>query len=250
MAGEAVKTMRRGRTIARQSIYEESSSAKHSVGDSIMLSDGRVFYYTLNGAVALTAGQVCQNAIPIANHKNIAVATAVVAGDMKVRVTPGATGGAANLYANGFLHCNDVAPEGHIYKIKSHLVITASTAFWVNLYDPVIEAMSTSSEVTLTHNPYSGVIVAPTTMTGIPVGVPLIDVTIGYYFWLQTWGPAPVLTDGTLVIGQHCRVSDGTAGAVEPLDRDGTAEDEPEVGLVMQVNATTEYSLVFLRLCP
>jgi hypothetical protein len=52
------------------------------------------------------------------------------------------------------------------------------------------------------------------------------------------------------VIGQHARVSDGTAGAVEPLDRDGTAEDEAQVGMVMQVNASTEYSLIFLQLCP
>ena len=232
--------------IFHQGLFEESSVEKHRVGTLRKLSDGRVFAYALNAAVALAAGKLTQSPAPAANWKNIAVAAAAAIGDKRVSVTLGATALTANYLKDGFLHVNDAAGEGHLYKIRGHAAADASAAVWIDLYDAIRVALTTSSEVTLTCHPQANVIVLPTTATSAPAGIPPIAVTASYYFWNQVKGPAAVLTDGTIVIGQHVRLSDAVAGAVEPLDRDGTAEDEAEVGTVLQVNADTEYSLINL----
>lgn len=245
MAGESVVTMGKGEVVPKQSIYEQSSEQLHALGAKISLGDGRVFHYSQMGAVAVAAGALCQAAAPIAHHTNRLAAAAVVVGARRIQVAPGATGGAANLYAEGYLHCNDAAPAGLIYKVKSHLAITASTAFWVNLYDPVIEVLTTASEVTLAHNPYKGLLIAPNAaLTAAPMGVPIIDVTAAYYAWLQTAGPCAVLTQGTVVIGQKVGLGGTADGAIGPVAADVTVT----VGKVMRVNASTEYSLIYLTL--
>lgn len=246
MAGESVVTMGKGEVVPKQSIYEQASEQLHALGAKISLGDGRVFHYGQMGAVAGVAGSLYQSALPIGNHTNMAAAAAVVVGARRIQVTPGATGGAANLYSEGYLHCNDNAPEGHIYKVKSHLAITGSVAFWVNLYDPVIEALAiTTSEVTLAHNPYKGLLIAPNAaLTAAPMGVPIIDVTAAYYAWLQTAGPCAVLTQGTVVIGQKVGLGGTADGAIGPIAADVTVT----VGTVMRVNASGDYSLIFLTL--
>lgn len=246
MAGETVRTMNSGVVIPRQSIYEESSTAKHALGDKCMVGE-RVFHYCKNGSVALADGKIVQSSAPVANYLNKPVAANVSVGATRVSFTPGATACTANQFANGYLHCNDVAPEGTIYKIKSHLACAGSVAMWVELYDPVWKAMTTSSEVTLTKSPWDEVIIAPNGgLTAPIVGVPLIDVTASYYFWAQTWGPAPVLTQGTIVIGQPVGLGGTADGAIGPMAADTT----DVVGVTMQVNASTEYSLIFLKIAP
>jgi len=59
-----------------------------------------------------------------------------------------------------------------------------------------------------------------------------------------------VLTDGTVVIGKAVMTSDNVDGSVEDaLLAEGTPNtlnNMPCVGIVMQVNADTEYSLIML----
>mgnify|MGYP001586057492 CR=1 FL=1 len=243
MAGETVRTMY-GDVIPVHSIYEESSSAKHRFGDRVKVGE-RIFHYCKNAAVTLAAGKLIQGAAPLANHLNRAVAAAVVAGALKVSVAMGATAAALNYYSEGWLHCNDVSPEGNSYKVKSHLAIAGSDTVWFNLYDPVIVTMSVSSEVTLTKNLYDSVIIAPNAaLTAAPVGVPIIAITASYYFWAQTWGTCAVLTQGTVVIGQKVGLGGTADGAIGPI----TAATTVCVGTVMQVNVSTEYSLINLTL--
>lgn len=243
--GDAVKTMRSRFVIPRQSIYEESAAAKHAFGDMCCLPGSRLFVYCKNGAVALTDGIIVQAAAPLANHKNRALNAAAAIGALKVQVAFGATAAAANYYSEGYLHFNDVAPEGTIYKVKSHLAISGSDNVWINFYDPLWKAATTSSEVTLTKAKEDSVIILPNTgLTAPAVGVPLIDITASYYFWAQCYGPCPVLTQGTVVIGQPVTVGGTTDGAVGPC----TAVTDARFGDVMQVNASTEYSLIFLKI--
>jgi len=227
-----------------QDIYAKSSVQLEALGTLRVLDDGRAFAYARAGAVDLAAGKVTQTAIPSATSTDEVVAASAAVGDMSISVT---FGGAvtADFYKDGYLWVNDDTGEGHVYRVRGHAAGT--TAVIVNLKDPVRVAITAGAgTVSLIQNPQDLVIVYPTTGTGAPAGIPPIPVTANYYFWNQVKGPAAVLTDGTIVIGQHVRVSDGTAGAVEPLDRDGTAEDEAAVGTVLQVNATTEYSLIML----
>jgi len=229
-----------------QSIFKASSRQLEELGTIVSLKDGRVFAYAKAGASNLAAGKITQSAAPDSNALNKAVGAAVAVGGTQITVT---FGGAVteNAYKDGYMHVNDANGEGYIYRVKGHPAGTSSVP--VDLYDPIRYALvASTSEVTFTKHPQDSVIVYPTTGTSVPVGVPLIAVTASYYFWNQVKGPAVVLTDGTLVIGQHVRVSDGVAGAVEPLDRDGVDENEAGVGTVLQVNATTEYSLIMLAI--
>ena len=229
-----------------QDIYKESSVQLEELGTLRILSDGRKFQYARAGATALAAGKVTQTAIPSANASDEVVAASAAVGDMSISVT---FGGAvtADFYKDGLLWVNDDTGEGHLYRVRGHAAGT--TAVIVYLKDPIRVAVTAGSgTVSLIQNPQDLVLVYPTTGTGAPAGVPPIPVTANCYFWNQVAGPVPVLTDGTVVIGQHVRVSDAVAGAVEPLDRDGTDENEAEVGTVLAVNANTEYSLINLAI--
>lgn len=229
-----------------QDIYAQSANKLEELGTIRILSDGRTFAYARAGATDLAAGKVTQTAIPSANASDETVAASAAVGDMSISVT---FGGAvtADFYKDGWLWINDDTGEAHVYRIRSHAAGTAAVI--VYLKDPIRVAVTAGAgTVSCIQNPQDLVLVYPTTGTGAPAGVPPIPVTANYYFWNQVKGPAAVLTDGTVVIGQHVRVSDGVAGAVEPLDRDGTHENEAEVGTVLAVNANTEYSLINLAI--
>ena len=149
-------------------------------------------------------------------------------------------------YAGGFMKIETGTGAGYRYPIKSHDAPASNALF--TLWDPGLALAISGATVALIKSRYKEVIQMPTTVTGVLVGAGLGVGADGSFGWVQTRGPAAVLTDGTVVIGQHVRASDGVAGAVEPLDRDGTAEDEAEVGYVMDVGPTTEFSLIFLTL--
>lgn len=234
----------RGVAIPGQSIYEESATPKAKTSARLVLGD-RVFRYCLNGGVALAAGKMTQSAAPAANHSNLTVAAAVAAGSRTITATLGATAAAKNLYAGGYVHVNDVTGEGGCYRIKGHEAVLSSGVITLDLYDEVQLALTTSSQVTLTKGSYDSVIIAPNGGLTAPArGVPLLAITASYYFWLQTKGPAPVLTIGTVVIGQKVGLGGTNDGAAGPVAADVT----DTWGRVMQVNATTEYSLIDLCL--
>ena len=245
---DAVRTMQSDVGPVKQSIYELSSTQLHRLGMRATTGDGRAFRYSEAGGVALTPGKLIQGAAPLANHLNRAAAATAAVGATKVQVGFGATAAAANYYVEGFLHCNDNGAEGEIYKVKSHLAISGSDDVWINLYDPLVTAITiTTDEVTLTKNPWDSTIIVPNTgYTAGVVGVPIIDVTASSYFWAQTWGPCPVLTQGAVVIGQNVILGGTADGAIGP----STVDVSPNIGWVMQVNASTEYSLIFLTICP
>ena len=118
--------------------------------------------------------------------------------------------------------------------------------------DTLTEALvAGSSQVGLVANPYMHVIPTPGgAQTARCVGYAPREVADNAYFWVQTWGEAAVLADGTLVIFLPVRVSDGVAGAVEAFANQ-TASEEQVVGFATNVlAATTEYQFVFLTISP
>lgn len=231
-----------------QGIYEQSSVQKEELGTIRVLKDGRTFAYALAGATALGAGALTQGSAPDSNAHNEAIAASASIGAKTLTIT---FGGAvtANFYKDGYLHVNDATGEGHAYRIKAHPAGTSSVL--VDLYDPIRVALTAStSEITLTANIQSGVIIHGSPPTAVVAGVPPIAVTAAYYFWNQVKGWAAVLTEGTVVIGQAVVPSTATDGAVAPLAlteaTPNTGGGQLKVGTVMQVNATTEYSLINL----
>lgn len=227
-----------------QGVYSQSLTQKETLGTVRYLDDGRAFAYARAGAVALAAGKLTQAAVVDTNAHNETLSSSQSAsiGDMSVVVT---FGGAvtADFYKDGWMHINDSTGEGHIYRVKSHAAGTADVR--VYLYDPIRVALVASTSIwTMTPNIQNLVIVIPTTLTSVPTGVPLIPVDINYYFWNQVKGPCPVLTNGTIVIGNQVGLHDAT-GSVGPMT---TSDIIGSVGRVLQVNATTQYSLIMLAI--
>ena len=150
---------------------------------------------------------------------------------------------------------NDGDGEGHAYKIKSPPAeSTGSGSIVITLEDDdtIRVALTTSSQAGLRVNLYEDLVVNPTSATGVPVGVTPVAVDADAYFWLQTWGPAAVLTNGTIIVGKNVTPGASTAGSVDvsPLNSVDASGQEPIVGVVSRVNATTEYSLVNLTIAP
>lgn len=241
------------RVYADHGMEKKTGSTKyHSLGTVLELPDGREFKYVLNGGVALTAGTIVAAEAPTEHH-NMDLATAVAAvGATSITVTLEGTAAAKDLYADGYIFTNDGTGEGQVYRIKGHDAIDSSGSGAINLADAdkIVVALDTTTLCGLAKNPYSGVVISPTTVVQRTVGVPPTDIAASQYGWVQTKGLASVLISGTVVLGRHIRVAGATtAGAAMALVRAGSNEDEQSIGVVMGVvSVTTDYGLVFLNI--
>jgi hypothetical protein len=219
---------------------------QHPLGFRQITKDGRVFRYCQAGATALIAGNVEQSAAPIANHlANTPPAVAV--GATSFTYTPGATIGAANLYAEGYMQVDTTPGEGYTYKVAGHAAIASATAFTLYLEDPIQVALTTSSRVGLVHNAYKNLIINPTTATAAVAGVAAAPVTAAYYGWVQTWGPCSTLINGTPGVGIGVVVSATTAGAVD-VAAVAAEINVRIIGHMMQVGVSTKMNFVNLKI--
>jgi hypothetical protein len=231
----------------------ESSVQQHPLGTRGIDPNGNIYRYVSAGE-ALSAGQVVMQAAGVANHDMDLVTAAAAAEATSVTVTLGATAATLDQYKQGYLIVNDGPGEGHIYAIAGHPAANSGATLAVRLEDgdDIKVALTTSSLCGLMANPYSSVEVYDADdIDGIPCGVATTSITSGYYAWVQTWGFAAVLVDVASTLGLPVRVSDGTDGATEPLDRDGTHENEPAIGIASLISAvSTDYGVVYLQISP
>lgn len=237
--------------------HEQSSNAQYPLGTRMRLQDGREFVYVLNGAVALTPGKLIQSPVPGANYDELAVPAAVAVGARAFNITTGATAVTKDQFKDGYVIIEDDAGEGHLYGISGNDAIgtTANGEIRLKAGEGIQVALTTSTTVGLLLNPYSGVIIHPSPPTALVVGVTPTDIAASVYGWLQTKGPAAVLIDGTVIIGQQVVPSDAVDGAVEPADSaitDGTPPtghgELMNVGRVIEVAADTEHGAIMLSL--
>lgn len=228
------------------SIRTNTSTQEFTLGAKAVDTTGREYRYVKVGATALVAGKLYDGPANVGNHTNIAVAAAASAGATSVTVTLGATAATANQYAGGVLVVNDANGEGFTYTIESNPAADASASLTLTLAEdePIVTALTTSSEVSLIPNQYNGVIIHATAETGVPVGVAVTQVTALYYGWLQTRGPVSVLSDASISeLGSAVAASATTAGSVTV----GTGALAP-VGYQLTTGASGEYNVVFLCL--
>ena len=171
---------------------QESETQKYPLGARLAYTDGRVFRYTENGAVALAAGKI-NSCVDDGAEREDTLTVAAAAGARQVTYTAVGTI-TENQYAGGILCVVDGTGQGLQYKIESHLAITAAATGVINLYDPILTALDTTTDVMLVKSPYKSVVVAPDQIV-LPTGVAPIPVTASYFFWNQTRGLAPVLAE-------------------------------------------------------
>lgn len=244
-----------GAVTVAQGIYEESSTAKCRLGTRLQVGD-RVFRYASNGAVALLPGLLVQGATTGGATTTLqttrAVAVAAKAGDRKIYTTALTTAQAAGVFDDGWVSIFDASltTGTYLYRIKTNSALaTSGTASYLELYDPLHVALTTSDQLEFIANPYKGVVVAAsaTTLTGPLLGVPPIAVTASYYFWLQTWGPCAVVCDAALDFDEYCSASDGVPGGVE---KDSGTANTVVLGHPLAAGTAAESSMILLTIAP
>lgn len=213
-----------------------------SLGAAAFDNAGNRYRFAKAGGTALVPGKLQQAAAEVTNHQGLTPAAAAI-GATEVTVTLGATAATANQYAGGWLVVTITPGQGYKYLISSHPAADLSTTLTLTLEDAVVVALTTSSRVDLVANPYSGVIVNPTTASSAPVGGAVTAVTAAYFGWIQDGGIASLLSDGGATVGTAQVGSNGTAGAVEAL----TGVQAP-VGTALTGIATGDYGAVYLTL--
>lgn len=225
---------------------DDHSAKRYPLGSKLEYGE-RWFRYTLAGGSSLVAGNVIGAKAVVAGHLDEALNTAVKGAGV-VKFTPSATNITADEYQDGYLNINDDTGEAYALLVRDHLAETSQAEFDVNLVDPVPVLLGAGATGTLVQSPYGEVIqVAATTRVGQAVGVACAIVTNAQYGWLQTHGPASVLTKGTVVIGNDVVIPSATAGAMGPRTT-ALAVKEQVIGRCMTVNADGEHSMVFLTI--
>jgi hypothetical protein len=205
---------------------------------------GNRYRFVKAGAVALVPGKVQQAAAEVTNHQNL-TPTAASIGATSVTVTLGATAATENQYAGGWVVVTVTPGQGYKYLVSSHPAANSGASLTLTLEDALVVAITGSSRIDLVANPYSGVIVNPTTQTSAPVGAAVTAVTAAYFGWIQDGGVASLLADGANVVGSDLVASNGVAGAVEDAAAPGA---QPLVGTALTGAADTEYGAVLLNL--
>lgn len=241
--------------IAEQGIMEESSTQKMPLGYKLSLADGRRFRYCENASVALAAGKLVGSPLLATQRDDDINAAAVVAiGATSFLFTEAGLGAVAiDDFKDGFAHIMNDTGKGLQYKIKSNTAAVLSADFTVNLYDPIVTALATTTDVILTKSLYANLILAPDDVLYI-VGVPTIPVTADFFFWAQSGGLAMVLINGstgtaTTESEWHADVAAGTDGAA--LGTAGGAGGKQQLGYHAFDNTdavSTEYWPIMLTI--
>ena len=218
------------------------------LGTAVETKHGRRYRWCKAGTSDLVAGNCIQASAIIANHL-ARTPPAVAVGATSFSFTPGATGGAANLYAEGYLQVDTTSgtEAGYTYGVSGHAAITSSVAFTLNLNpdDPIQIALTSSSRVGLVANPYRDVIQYPaSTATGALVGVATYIITAAFNGWIQTFGPCSVLQSDTTAVGLSVGCPAGTAGACVAY----AAATTSLLGTLMQTAVSGKTNFVYLRI--
>jgi hypothetical protein len=102
-------------------------------------------------------------------------------------------------------------------------------------------ALTASSKVELTMNPYKGVIQHPvTTATGVTVGGAIWIIAATEYGWINTHGPGAALIAGTPAAGQPVTAVGAVAGALTVH-----SAELSNVAYMMKTGVNTEVGAVY-----
>jgi hypothetical protein len=210
------------KTLATIDIYGTGTTTQpgpYQVGQIAWDVNGKAFRYVLAGASALVRGNLLQSPVSLGStYQNMVVGTAGAVGDAYIQVTNGTStitsqqfeGGSISVYTAG------TAAIGEEYTIVGVTgTLTSGGALKVYTDRPLRTAITTSATVNMMPSPFAGVIVCPTTLTGIPVGVAVAPIAANAYGWIQTHGVAPYIADGSaVVVGAMLGAAQSVAGSM------------------------------------
>lgn len=234
-----------------------SDTKQRPLGTRGVTPDGRVFYYAQAGASALVAGNTVQSKVAhgaSVHVSGLTIVNATATGVTTLSVTLATTNATRDQYADGYLTV-DTSPGQAMYKVRSHPPIDSAADGEFTLYDndQIVAAMTSGTTlVGLRENPFASVIAAPTTATGIVVGVVPVAVGAGEFFWAQTYGPAIVNTDTAPVAGEILITPGASAGhaTVNAATSADNSDDRKQViGVAQTAGAGADkYNYIFLTI--
>jgi hypothetical protein len=157
----------------------------YNIGDRVELPDGRVFYYAYSGA-ACNSGQgvAFYNADP--KIAGTVPAAAQAAGDRVVTIASQTL--AEDVLKGGYVILGGAATTAQVRRILGNTACTAATVI-IYLDAPLDQAITTSTYVEVTYNPFSDLRSGNMGGTASWAGFAAAYVSAASkYFWVQTWG--------------------------------------------------------------
>ena len=233
----------------------ETSSQKQKLGTRAVTPDGRVFYYAENSGTAITtSGQIVDGIAAVGAHDMDLAAAATSASALSFTSGTSLTV-TKNQYKDGYVYFNDGPGQGEVYRVKSNTAVSSATGLEITVDEPdgIRTALTTSSLFGLMYNPYKDVkiIDGDGTMTTGPLGVTTIPVTADYFCWIQSSGPAAVLSGAVVsILGDAIGVSQasGESGAFDLWDSSANEDSRP-IGHAMGIPAVdTDNAWVMLAI--
>lgn len=248
-----------------QTISETVATAPFSysstfAGERFDAADGREFVLVQpSTATTVAAGKHYQSPAIIANHQHLVVtantaASTVTGLPATTTVTLGGTAVTVNQYAGGYGIVYDGTGAGQTLKIASHPAQASTTGNVVITWeDAPVTALDTTSVINLIPNPYTNVIIGPTTATGQTVGVGLYPIaastsTVNSFGLIQTKGTVAGLAQGTITVGTPVSISGSVAGAFAQTPYAGNVVTGSILGYAVQAGVDTKYSAIYLDL--
>lgn len=231
-----------------------TTTKRRPLGTRGVTPDGRVFYYAQAGGSALAAGRCVQTKVAhgASVHANgLTIVNATATGVTTLSITLATTNASRDLYADGYVVV-DTSPGQSMWKVKSHPAIASAATGEFTFYgnDKIVDALTSGTTlVGLRENPYASTIVAPTTATGLVVGVPQVAVAAGSYFWAQTYGPGLVNADTAPVAGQPVVSPGASAGGVQAITTAAAVENSQVIGVAQTAAGGADvHSYIFLTI--
>ena len=260
MVGQSVSI--NGKSIGGSpNLYTNTTTAfpEYPVGTRLVALDGSVYRYTYFSQIC-TAGSVISRDVSetdLLAPIDTALTAAAIGATSIVLTSASLYSGAAvaDQYAGGWLILEAGAGNGYKYRIKSHTAAAANVVTFT-LFDPLIVAVTTATNVLIMGFPWQTCRMATTT-DNLPCGVSLAATAAASYGWVQTWGPAVCLLDetaGTAAAGSWATLSDSVEGAVNPAAGSDTSvadlKTDPFIGILQSTGEDTEYTGIHLMLYP
>lgn len=217
------------------------------LGTAGYMADGRKFRFGLASATQIATAKLCQQTLNDAAFDELVVPTARAVGATTITLTTGAVAVAQDYLQDGWINVEDDAGEGYLYSVASNAAAATTSALTITLNEPLQVAWTTSTTVGIFGSPYGAVIIHPSPALAMLVGVTPRVIPASQYGWFQVAGPASVTTEGTVIINERVIDSASADGAVAPTASTAAGE-ENYVGVVMEVAATTEQSIIWLQI--
>lgn len=249
-----------GRDAANVDPFSVSTTQLFPLGAKLLYGD-RAYRYVFTGGT-IAAGKLLASPAHIANHTNCLVINADAAvldgvayshavGSRAICIdTAGDTDLTEDQYAEGYLLVNDAQGEGQMLKIRTHKAHNhgVDPSVVIETYDPVTTTLvKNATQCSLIANPYKDVVTAPQAEVGAVVAASAIAMADDRYGWAVVSGPAAILADTTLVLGQRVVRTDGSGagGVMADAGDDLTAV----IGQVMGSGVVnTEYAAIWLNI--